>query len=94
MKKSFELPNYRVFKVSFISPTNAKGARVKIKETQRYNDQKTKSVTLSYDYSVGDVQEQAYRYLTEKGFNVICRGSEINNYYLMANNWGENYLEL
>lgn len=94
MKKAFELPNYRVFKISFLGATNTRGSRIKITETQRYNDQKTKSVIIAYDYNVGDVQEQAYKFLTKKGFNIVSRGSEINNYYLMADNWGENYYNL
>ena len=94
MKKAYEIQNLRIFKVRFVSPTNTRGARVQIEETQRYNDDKTKKVVLSYDYSIGDVQEQAYQYLTNKGFNVVARASEYNHYYILANNWGEDFKKI
>lgn len=92
--KAFQIPNYRIFKVKYLGATNTRGGRVKIEETARYNDDKNRSVTLGYDYEISDPQEQAYQYLTKKGFNVVARASENNHYYLLADNWGDNFIEL
>src|SRR5690606_13288469 len=88
------VPNLRVFKVKFIAPTNTRGSRVEIKETKRYNDDKDDKVTLSYNYEIGDVLEQALQYLNEKGFEIVARGSEYDHYYVLVNNWGENFIDL
>lgn len=88
------IPNLRVFKVKYIAPTNTRGARVEIKETKRYYDQKDDKVILSYDYQIGDVLEQALQYLNSKGFEIVARGSEYNHYYILANSWGEDFKDL
>lgn len=94
MREVHEIPNYRQFKVKTLPATDTRGTRVQITETRRYNDQKTRFVTLSYDYEIGDIQEQALRYLQDRGFNIVARASELDHYLLLADNWGENYLEL
>lgn len=91
MKKVHEIQNLRMIKVSFLSPTNSRGARIKIYETNRYNDEKTESKVFSYDYRIGDVQQQAFEILQANGFNVICRASEYGNYILLCDNWGEDF---
>lgn len=87
-------PNLRVLKVKYISPTNTRGSRVQIKETKRYNDQKDDKITLSYDYQIGDILEQALQYLDGKGFEIVARGSEYDHYYILVNSWGEDYKHL
>lgn len=91
MKKVHEIKNLRMIKVSFLSPTNSRGARIKIYETNRYNDEKTESKVFSYDYKIGDVQQQAFEILQANDFNVICRASEYSNYILLCDNWGEDF---
>jgi len=44
MKRVNEIQNLRMIKVSFLAPTNSRGARIKIYETNRYNDEKTQSI--------------------------------------------------
>ena len=90
----FETPNFRIFKVKFVAPTNTRGSRVQIVESKRYNDDKVDKVTLSYDYAIGDVQEQAMQYLKSKGFNIVARASELEHYYILCDNRGENFLNL
>ena len=94
MKAVNEIQNYRMIKVSFLGPTNTRGARVKIFETERYNDQKTVSKIFSYDYAIGDVQEQANQILQANGWKVICRASEFKNYVLLCDNWGDEFLNI
>ena len=91
MKKVHEIQNLRMIKVSFLSPTNSRGARIKIYETNRYNDEKTESKVFSYDYRIGDVQQQAFEILQANDFNVICRASEYGISTLLCNNWGEDF---
>lgn len=88
------IPNLRVFKVKYIGPTNTRGSRVEIRETKRFNDQKDDKVTLSYDYQIGDVLEQALQYLDSKGFEIVARGSEYNHYYVLVDSWGEDFKDL
>ncbi len=94
MKTLFEIPNLRVLKVKFLGPTNIKGSRIKIYEPKRSSDDKIQSVTLSYDYSIGNTQEQAFKFLTEKGFNIVGRGSDVDNYQFFCDNWGNDFVTL
>lgn len=91
---TYDLPNYRQFKVTFLGPTNHRGARVKISEPKRFVDGKTISVTLSYDYAIGDIEQQALNYLLEKGFKPICRTSETSSCTILCDNWGSEFIEL
>lgn len=92
--RTFDLQNLRVLKVTFVAPTNSRGARIKIYEEKRYNDDKTKSKIFSYDYQTGDVLQQALNILLDNGWNPVCRGSEFNNYFIMCDNWGEDFKEI
>lgn len=91
MKTLREVPNYRMIKVSFIAPTNHRGMRIKIYETNRYNDQKTESKVFGFNYEYNDVQEQAFEILTRNGFNVVCKGSEYGCFVFMCDCWGEGF---
>ena len=55
----------RAFKVRYISPTCFKGARVQIHD-QRNNVRRY----ASYDYSIGNVTEQAIAFLEARGITV------------------------
>ena len=55
----------RAFKVRYISPTCFKGARVQIHD-QRNNVRRY----APYDYSIGDVTEQAIAFLELRGISV------------------------
>jgi hypothetical protein len=94
MKNINDIPNLRQIKVKYISPTNTRGSRLCIYEPKRYNNDKTKRVYLSYDYEIGNIQEQAYKYLIEKGFNVVSRASEFENYILFVDNWADDFIEI
>jgi hypothetical protein len=93
-KQAFKLNNLRQIKVKFLGPTNYNGARIKIYEPARYNDEKTKRKTFSYSYECGDVMEQAYEILTRNGFNVICRASEQDNYIFLCDNWSDEFKQV
>lgn len=63
------IPRLRALHIEFFSPTDTKGARVRIKD-ERNNVTKW----LPYDYAVGDIVEQSYTYLQEQG--VIQEGKD------------------
>ena len=88
------VPNFRKFNVSILGPTNHLGARVKITEPKSYYDDKTFSVTLSYDYEIGNILNQALQYLIKKGFNPVARCMEYKCYTILCDNWGEDYINL
>lgn len=90
-KKVHTLPNYRVIKASFVSPSNSRGARIVLTETKRYNDDKTQRKYFSYDYAIGDVAEQAYQILERNGMKPICRASDVDNYMFMCDSWAEEF---
>lgn len=88
------MENYRIIKVKFLGATDYTGSRVKIYETKRFNDDKTQSKVFSYDYAVGNILQQAIGILKENGFNIVGTGSEFDNYYIICDNWGENFKEI
>ena len=88
------IQNLRQIKVKYLGATNNRGSRVCIYEPKRYQTESTKRVYLPYCYRLGNIQEQALEYLIEKGFNVVSRGSEVENYIFFCDNWGEDFLEL
>ena len=94
MKSLNEIQSLRMIKVSFIPPTTYLGARVRITETQRYNDQKTESKVFGYDYEIADIQRQAIDILERNGFNVVSRASEYKFYILLCDNWGDNFINI
>ena len=89
--KAYQLQSFRQIKVKFISPTNHRGARIKIYEPKRYNDDSTQSKTFSYSYKYGDIHEQAYNILMSNGWNVLSTASEANEYIFLCDNWGEDF---
>lgn len=88
------MENYRIIKVKFLGATDYTGSRIKIYETKRFKDEKTQSKIFSYDYAVGNVLKQALEILKENGFNIVGTGSEFDNYYIICDNWGENFKEI
>lgn len=89
-----EIKNLRQFKVTFCGPTNSLGARVKVTEPARFNGDKNVSVTLSYDYAIGDIAEQALDLLNGLGFKAVARCSDKDSYTILCDNWGLDYIEL
>jgi hypothetical protein len=90
-----EIPNYRKFNVSIVPPTNFRGTRVKISEPKRYYDDKTVTIFLSYDYEIGNILNQALKYLIKLGFKPIARCSEFKCYTILCDNWApNNYIKL
>jgi len=88
------IPNYRKINVSYIRPTNSRGARIKISEPKRYISDKTKTIYLPYDYEVNGIHQQAFNHLLKIGFNVVARCSDTNEVTFLCDNWADEYIEL
>jgi hypothetical protein len=56
------MKNFRPFRVTFTSPTNHRGARVRIQDLRQGT-----RIFLSYDYAIGDIKEQAAQHLASIG---------------------------
>lgn len=91
MKNLSEIPNYRQIKCQYVPPTNEKGSRIRIFETNRFNNDEPESKFFSYDSEIDSVIEQSLGILTKNGFNVVCRASENNYYIFLCNNWAEDF---
>lgn len=94
MKTFMNVPNLRVIKAHYVPQTETRGARIKLYETGRFNNEKVQSKLFPYDYDIDNVSDQAIDILDRNGFNVVCIGSELNHYYIMCDSWGENYKEV
>lgn len=88
----YKIKNYRVISVKYIGPTNYRGARIKIFEENR--EGQILSRIFSYDYGIGDIGAQAYKILSENGFNIVCKASLFKTDVFLCDNWGNNFIEL
>jgi len=61
--------NLHLIAVKYLGPTNSRGSRIKL-ESKRFKQ----SITLSYDYRVGNGVNQAMEYLEQKGFRIVGSG--------------------
>tara|TARA_R100000963_G_C4557070_1_gene47500 strand:+ start:190 stop:495 length:306 start_codon:yes stop_codon:yes gene_type:complete len=89
-----DIKNYRQIKIKYLGPTTHNGSKLCIYEPKRYNKDITKRVYLPYDHSIGCIQEQAYKYLIDKGFNIVSKASEFENYIFLADNWADDFIEI
>ena len=80
----FNRPNQRTFSVRFLSPTNHRGARVKITDLVR-----EESGTLSYDYATSYIYEQAAAYLIGRGIDdlTLCVNNQMDCYLITSPNF-------
>ena len=69
-----------MIEIKYLAATDNKGARVKIIDT-RFKA----SIILSRDYE-GDMEEQAFEYLTSRGFNIVakCYNETTGALYLLS----------
>lgn len=89
MKNYYQTPHYRSISVSYVGATTHKGARVKIADTRM-----KETVFIPYDYSIGDIGEQAYLLLQEAGYNIVGFSSDDNTVSFLCYNWDENYVSV
>lgn len=80
-KETYPLNNLRGFKVKYLGATDYRGTRVKITDTRH-----SLSVTLSYDYSIGDILKQAIKYLSDNEIKVegMTHDEKTKDYTLLS----------
>lgn len=61
--------NLHLISVKYMGPTNTRGTKLKI-ESKRFGQ----SITLSYDYKIGNIRDQAVQYLQSRGFSILGSG--------------------
>lgn len=73
------MENFHILHVTFIGPSNTKGARFKI-SSDRFGESKI----ISFDYTATGIDTMAENYLKTKGFEFIGKGEAKNGYYLIS----------
>ena len=63
MFKEAEIDNLRILKVTYRGPTNARGSRVRIRDTWR-----NESASIHLDNEYKDAMEAAINFCTDRGF--------------------------
>ena len=71
--------NAHLIEATYVPPSNTRGARVKLKSI-RFGD----AITLSYDYAIGNIREQATKYLKAAGYDLICFGETEKGYIIAS----------
>ena len=98
-----EVQNLRAFKVTFLSPTNHRGARVKIVDvmTKHYkgaSDAWSKmrhTIVLPYCYETGCITDQAIEYMQSVGLSVVAKSQMgDSDYIILSDSWNENFYDL
>ena len=79
-----QIKNMRAIRVKYLPPTNNKGSRIKLIE-QMY--QTADTITLSYDYAIGDGTEQAIKHLQDKGINILGKSNIKGETVLFSDSW-------
>ena len=87
----YKIKNTRAIEVKFLSPTNNRGARIKI--TDNYVDKKESKI-FSYCYRTGNVLQQAINILQFNGANVVCRAYNKDNYIINIDNWADEFINI
>ena len=71
--------NLHLIEVTYLGPTNTKGARVKL-----YSHRFAQSVTIAYDYAARGICEMADAWLRERGFVVVGVAEMKKGYALLS----------
>ena len=79
-----QVKNMRAIRVKYLPPTNNKGSRIKLTE-QMYRTADT--ITLSYDYAIGNGTEQAIKHLQSKGINILGKSNIKGETILFSDSW-------
>ena len=77
------IPNLRVFEICYISPTNTKGARIRIKDL-RHN----KTVIIPFEYADSNIKDTARTFLKSKGITCVSQGEGKKSYLLLSRDFG------
>jgi len=93
-----EVQNLRAFKVTFLSPTNHRGARVKIVDvmTKSHKDvsdawsKMRHTIILPYSHRIGSVREQAIEHMQSVGLSVVAESQMGDSeYVILSDSWSD-----
>lgn len=73
------LKNYHALEVTHVSPTESRGARVKIK-SHRFKQSKI----ISFDYTYNETYEMAQNWLESNGFELIGQSEGNNSFIILS----------
>ncbi len=100
------MKNCRAITVTFLGPTNHKGARIKlsdpastafgIRSYELYGGDKPlpESKVHAYDYAIGNVLDQAVRILNRNGWNIVGTSEIDDRYVILCDNWNEQFYSI
>ena len=93
-----EIQNLRAFKVTFLSPTNHRGARVKIVDvmTKSHKDvsdawsKMRHTIVLPYSHKTGSIQEQAIEHMVSVGLSVVAQ-TQVGDgeHIILSDSWSD-----
>lgn len=93
-----ELQNLRAFKVTFLSPTTHRGARVKIVDvmTRRYKDvneswsKMRHTIVLPYSHRIGSIEDQAIEHMKSVGLSVVAMTQIADDeHIILSDSWSD-----
>lgn len=77
------LTNYHILEVTFISPTNHRGARLKIKSL-RFDQ----SIIIPFDDKLTGIDRMAAEFLKNRGFNLVGMGESKKGFLIISDTFG------
>ena len=93
-----EVQNLRAFKVTFLSPTNHRGARVKIVDvmTKSHKDvsnawsKMRHTIVLPFSHKIGDILEQAIEHMVSVGLSVVAETQVGDDeHIILSDSWSD-----
>ena len=100
------MKNCRTITVTFLGPTNHKGARIKLSDPastafgkrgfELYGGDRPKpeSKTFDYCYRTGNVLDQAVSILNRNGWNIVATSDAADHYVVLCDNWGDEFYSI
>ena len=90
-KLKTDLNNSMMFEAKYLGPTNNRGSRVKITnyDLSHRNNDKPKSVIISYNYEFNSSADIAQYWLETKGFELIAKNTRKSkvDVFMVKWNW-------
>ena len=81
------MQNLRTFEVSYLSATNTKGTRLKIKDLRAESFWIKKQVTLYKDYKYNSIEAQVIEFLEKKGIKILWASEAKNKTLIIVDNF-------
>lgn len=93
MKAIHEVKRLSIIEVKHLGATNTLGARARITQPKRRDDEPARSVTFHYS-GAENPNQQIYNFLIEKGFKIDSIVNLPDKDLFLVDNWGDDYINL